>query len=279
YMPPEQLRGQVSFASDLYSLGATILFLLTKQCPDDLPQQRMKINFRSVVKISDKLTNWLNKILNPIAEERFQSVVEALKSLTSEHKFPKPENSSIVLDRTDDSLEIKIPLQGLDGKRFSKENIYLGLFTSGINILCGYLFFVCYVAFLEVARGIIPLAELAFIVFISPFWLALLAILGGFIFQNFGQIYIHIDKQRFKVSKRLLGFGILQKGETQAIRKIQGASSDYEVRGYNLVYCTVKGEKEVHFGVGITSKEREWLLAELQYFVEKYNKNLTNSIN
>ncbi|MEM7594865.1 MAG: serine/threonine-protein kinase, partial [Cyanobacteria bacterium P01_A01_bin.83] len=47
YMPPEQLRGQVSFASDLYSLGATILFLLTKQCPDDLPQQRMKINFRS----------------------------------------------------------------------------------------------------------------------------------------------------------------------------------------------------------------------------------------
>ena len=34
YMPPEQLRGQVDFSSDLYSVGATLLFLLAKQSPD-----------------------------------------------------------------------------------------------------------------------------------------------------------------------------------------------------------------------------------------------------
>ncbi len=90
YMPPEQLRGQTSFASDLYSLGATLVFLLTKQNPNNLPQPRMKIDFRSQVKISDKLVNWLDKTLEPIAEERFQSVEEALEALYSHNKFPQP---------------------------------------------------------------------------------------------------------------------------------------------------------------------------------------------
>lgn len=37
YMPPEQFRGQVFFGSDLYALGATLLFLLTHRSPADLP--------------------------------------------------------------------------------------------------------------------------------------------------------------------------------------------------------------------------------------------------
>ncbi len=49
YMPPEQLRGKAYSASDLYSLGATLLYLLTHRLPDELPQKRMKIDFRSCV--------------------------------------------------------------------------------------------------------------------------------------------------------------------------------------------------------------------------------------
>ena len=45
YMPPEQLRGQVLPASDLYSLGCTLLFLITKRPPNELPISRLKINF------------------------------------------------------------------------------------------------------------------------------------------------------------------------------------------------------------------------------------------
>lgn len=268
YMPPEQLRGQTSFASDLYSLGATLIFLLTKTNPDNLPQQRMKINFRSLVKISDKFANWLDKIIDPIAEERFQSVEEALLTLYSENKFPQPAKSRIILNRTNNSLEIEIPLQGLDGKRFSKDNIYSGLITLAINTFFGYIFFICYIAFLEAAKGFILFAELAFIIFILPFWLVILAMLGTFIFQNFGQTYISIDHQYFKVSKRLWGFGISQRGETKTIKKVEGKSSDYEVRGYNLVYCAVKGQKEIHFGVGITPDEKEWLVSEIRYFIE-----------
>ena len=49
YIPPEQLKGKAYCASDLYSLGGTLLYLLTHRSPDELPQKRMKINFRSCV--------------------------------------------------------------------------------------------------------------------------------------------------------------------------------------------------------------------------------------
>lgn len=37
YISPEQLRGHASFASDLYSLGCTLLYLLTRRSPSELP--------------------------------------------------------------------------------------------------------------------------------------------------------------------------------------------------------------------------------------------------
>jgi serine/threonine protein kinase len=46
YMAPEQFTGQASPASDLYSLGATLLYLVSGQPPGAFPQQRMRIAYR-----------------------------------------------------------------------------------------------------------------------------------------------------------------------------------------------------------------------------------------
>ncbi|MBZ8180716.1 YqaE/Pmp3 family membrane protein [Oscillatoria salina] len=81
YMPPEQYRGQAFFSSDLYSLGATLIFLLTHRSPTELPQKRLKINFRDRVQISSDLANWLDKILEPAAEDRFQTAKQAQQAL------------------------------------------------------------------------------------------------------------------------------------------------------------------------------------------------------
>jgi serine/threonine protein kinase len=45
-MAPEQFTGQASPASDLYSLGATLLFLVSGQPPGAFLQQRMRIAYR-----------------------------------------------------------------------------------------------------------------------------------------------------------------------------------------------------------------------------------------
>jgi serine/threonine protein kinase len=81
YMPPEQLRGKAYPASDLYSLGGTLLYLLTHRSPDELPQKRMKIDFRSCVRISSEFAHWLERMLEPMFEDRFQSATEALNAL------------------------------------------------------------------------------------------------------------------------------------------------------------------------------------------------------
>jgi eukaryotic-like serine/threonine-protein kinase len=42
YMAPEQFRGKAILATDLYGLGATIIYLLTCKTPADLPQRKLK---------------------------------------------------------------------------------------------------------------------------------------------------------------------------------------------------------------------------------------------
>jgi len=63
YTPPEQLYGKACFASDLYSLGASLLFVLTGKPPDEFLQDSLKINFRGQVPLSPGFEKWLGKML------------------------------------------------------------------------------------------------------------------------------------------------------------------------------------------------------------------------
>ena len=114
YMPLEQLRGDVSPASDLYSLGCTILFLLTHKSPTDLPQKGLSIDFSRRVNVSPRFKRWLKQILEPIVEDRFQSAASALQALqTSQNNtscLKLPADSSILATQSANSLKIKIPL-------------------------------------------------------------------------------------------------------------------------------------------------------------------------
>ncbi|MEM7759905.1 MAG: serine/threonine-protein kinase, partial [Cyanobacteria bacterium P01_A01_bin.40] len=81
YMPPEQFRGQVVPATDLYALGATLLYLLTYSSPAEFPQKRLKIDFRSSINVSQHFSDWLEIILEPAVEDRFESATQALAVL------------------------------------------------------------------------------------------------------------------------------------------------------------------------------------------------------
>ena len=94
YMAPEQFRGQAVPATDLYGLGATLLFLLTHRSPADLPTDRLKIDFRSRVQISEEFADWLEKMLEPDVEDRFASAKEALAVLQGKQKISSPSHSS-----------------------------------------------------------------------------------------------------------------------------------------------------------------------------------------
>lgn len=104
YMAPEQFRGQAFLSTDLYGLAATLLFLLTRADPGKLPHKQLKINLRSVVKLPPKFADWLDRMLEPIVEQRFTTAAEALAVLNGIQSLPprlannrlrKPNNSPI----------------------------------------------------------------------------------------------------------------------------------------------------------------------------------------
>ena len=83
FMAPEQFRGQASPATDLYNLGATLVYLLTHHSPAELPHNNLKINFRDRVQISHQFATWLDKMIEPNIKNRFTSAQSALKELRS----------------------------------------------------------------------------------------------------------------------------------------------------------------------------------------------------
>jgi serine/threonine protein kinase len=87
YMAPEQFRGMAVPSSDLYGLGATLLYLLTHRSPADLPQERLKLSFRGHVNIANHFADWLEMILEPDTADRFASASAALQALRKEQRF------------------------------------------------------------------------------------------------------------------------------------------------------------------------------------------------
>lgn len=83
YMPPEQLNGAATTASDLYSLGATLITLSTGIQPTKLPREKMRIAFEHIVQLSSGLVNWLRWMTEISLKKRSPSAEVALEALKS----------------------------------------------------------------------------------------------------------------------------------------------------------------------------------------------------
>jgi serine/threonine protein kinase len=90
-MPPEQLRGRAFPTSDLYSLGATCIQLLTDVSPlemyDSINECWVWRDFLPAGKqVSDRLGKILDKLLQNSIQQRYQSVPEVLEAFNSTQK-------------------------------------------------------------------------------------------------------------------------------------------------------------------------------------------------
>lgn len=82
YIPLEQFGGQTTTASDLYSLGMTLIYLLTGTHPAELSQVDGRVRFNA--EISKRFERWLEKMTHPHLNKRFDSAKAAQLALKSE---------------------------------------------------------------------------------------------------------------------------------------------------------------------------------------------------
>lgn len=96
YSPLEQFRGGKAYpASDLYSLGATCLHLMTQTRPDNLYDPlnglwtwREYLQKEKGVRVSDQISHILDGMLKDLVNDRYQSADEVMRDLNADSFTP-----------------------------------------------------------------------------------------------------------------------------------------------------------------------------------------------
>ncbi len=86
YAPPEQMAMRPVYASDIYAVGITCLYLLTGKPPKDLDYDSKtgELLWESHVNISNSLASVLHKMLESSVKHRYQSAQDVLDALEME---------------------------------------------------------------------------------------------------------------------------------------------------------------------------------------------------
>jgi len=178
YMPLEQFGGQTTPASDLYSLGMTIFYLMTGTHPAELTQVNGQVKFTA--EVSNRFRRWLEKMTQPHLDKRFDSAKLAQIALRSEDgsygdfEHLKPANTNIRVYHDREKIEIVWP--DIDREKTARIDTVFSI----PQHLVSYLFIGNIILFFSTAiSGSIGLGHLLLITFFVMMFTAFILIPAG----------------------------------------------------------------------------------------------------
>lgn len=81
YMAPEQFAGKATLRSDLYSLGASLVHLLTGRPPEEFLDDRLQLHLPAELGISGRFRYWLEHLTAYTPSQRFADAAQARQAL------------------------------------------------------------------------------------------------------------------------------------------------------------------------------------------------------
>ncbi|MEG4579385.1 serine/threonine-protein kinase [Microcoleus sp. MON1_C5] len=277
YMAPEQFGGRSVPASDLYGLGATLIYLVTGLHPTELSQQDLKIQFADrVTQLNPNLIDWLEWMTEPSLEKRLSSAGEAWNSLANPREIPKsmmpvqPRGSDIKLTKNSELIEIVIPPHGF---AFDWVSILSGAVPASM---------VLWINYYE-----IPINPLVLRMISGSFLLAA-GVMS--LFALFRELHLVIDRQQISYSSHLLGlrWNHFQPAPRPDIGQLEIEQVEYTIpdtqQKSNRVSQMIiqAGNQKYRLGVKqrLSESEIEWLATELsQWLGLKIQRTLTDGKN
>ncbi len=274
YAPLEQFGGKAVPASDLYALGATLIHLLTRTSPAELPTKNLTLQFRDRTSIKPQFAKWLEKITSPAVERRYQNAQQALNAL-KESPYNQPQVSinselsqanrnldSVLISRrvkinhNPNYLEIKISRLGLKSLKHIGSVIFLLLLSIPIVGL-SVLFF--------------PFSIIFFVAFYFSCYPQLKFL--------FGNTQIIIDDRAFSIKKHFLRNVTIEKGLIENIidisvnyQAIESKTNDF---GDAITINTKTSNKyreykQFTFAKKLSEKEAIWIASEIRHWLENH---------
>lgn len=94
FAPPEQISLRPVYASDIYAVGVTCLYLLTGKAPSEFAHDihTGEICWQQEVDVSDSFAGILAKMLKISLQERFKTVEDVIKALGTQNYSPSLSN-------------------------------------------------------------------------------------------------------------------------------------------------------------------------------------------
>ncbi len=250
YVSPEQLAGRTVPASDLYSLGATVVHLLTHLHPADLPMERMRLKFeKHIIEAPPPLMRFLQGVLDPVVEDRICTVSEARNVLSGQgsmelarvHKggpppvLRRPVGSKIEVEEEGNKLKVWLPASGR----------YRRIYWAAVLLLLGAMGMLLPL----VTSKTMPVLAAAFATFLLV-----------------GQLFISptrltIDPDTFYINRHTVNGN--HRGWTEDLADVELRQSGEEKflmfipMPAHLVL--MEGVYPLHFGFGLTAVERRWV--------------------
>jgi hypothetical protein len=293
FMAPEQMAGRVTPQTDLYSLGATLLYVLSGgRAPSSFPQRRLKVDFSSVT-MGSRLGALLDGMLEPSPEDRLETPEEALAVLRGERRrapveeptrisgrrfreaagtpetleeeqvtslvaprvrCKQPINTRLEVERTAAALRVVIPESG-----FSLESAGEAGFAA------------VWLSFVGVWTAAAATASIPFALFSIPFWVVG-ATLGGKVFNDIlCRTEIDIGRRRWSMRRSWRG---------KTLQELEGDTTDLEgmelkvemiVNGTPVPECVlVEAGEEVKLGSPrLRAAELRYLAGEVNSFLDQ----------
>ncbi|MBW4601651.1 MAG: serine/threonine protein kinase [Calothrix sp. FI2-JRJ7] len=299
YMPPEQFGGRAFPGSDLYSLGMTLIYLATKKHPSELLGDDLNIKFEQIPNISADLKAWLNIIIQPSVNRRFDSTTAALHALDNlsnllsndEYnlyyrdndlsKLKKPAHSKIKIKKTVNKLEMIFPTKTI---KQIVGNIFNAIIPSSIILFIGYHFL--FYPIIHIIGSLLKIFIINYIVIFLCISLALF-IISCLLINLFGRTKLLIEEKRLIITTEVFGSQTLTGAPRRIIArehiwKLVSSAQEYKLINLkNDIEKIVKSPSLIiwegtfsnhdlsqYLNQPLTLQERDWLAQEISDFLD-----------
>jgi serine/threonine protein kinase len=278
YMPLEQFGGHTTPASDLYALGATLIYLATGHHPADLPQPDLRIAFEDQVNLSPDRVDWLQWMTEPGVERRPRSAAQALAALEHPHRreqraiaVSQPLNSRVKVTHTEQLFEVLTLPRGIDF------NFIGSMIFASCSIIMGLAGFACLCLIKQTPLALILLLSALVLV---PFTAAGVCIFWTSLVTAFGRVRLRMTPSDISLSSELFRrrYRAPLIAARSSVSRVELTTGFYqEVAGgpYHNAYLRQivpqiniwVGAKSIPIGSGLTLPELEWLAQEVSHWL------------